>query len=36
MKQPVAFWLGYRYSADKPEDGPDWGLRFAVISLFPK
>jgi len=35
-KQPVALVVGGRYYADKPEDGPDWGLRFAVIPLFPK
>lgn len=35
-KQPVAFTLGGRYYADKPDNGPDWGLRFAVIFLFPK
>lgn len=35
-KQPVAFQLGYRYYADKPADGPSWGLRFAVTLLFPK
>ena len=35
-KQPVAFQLGYRYYAEKPQDGPDWGLRFAVTFLFPK
>ncbi len=35
-KQPVAFQLGYRYYADKPDNGPDWGLRFAVTFLFPK
>jgi hypothetical protein len=35
-KQPVAFQLGYRYYADKPSGGPDWGLRFAVTFLFPK
>ena len=35
-KQPVAFQLGYRYYAEKPENGPDWGLRFAVTLLFPK
>jgi hypothetical protein len=34
--QPVAFQLGYRYYAEKPDDGPDWGLRFAVTFLFPK
>jgi hypothetical protein len=35
-KQPVAFQLGYRYYAEKPDDGPDWGLRFAVTFMFPK
>jgi len=35
-KQPVAFVLGGRYYADKPDGGPTWGFRFAVIFLFPK
>lgn len=35
-KQPVAFQAGYRYYAEKPDGGPDWGLRFAVTFLFPK
>ena len=35
-KQPVAFQIGYRCYADKPDGGPDWGLRFAVTFLFPK
>jgi hypothetical protein len=35
-KQPVAFQLGYRYYADGPTGGPDWGLRFAITLLFPK
>lgn len=35
-KQPVALTVGARYYADKPDGGPDWGLRFAVILLFPK
>jgi hypothetical protein len=34
-KQPVAFQLGYRYYAQRPAGGPDWGLRFAVTLLFP-
>jgi len=34
--QPVALSAGARYYADKPEGGPDWGLRFAVIFLFPR
>jgi hypothetical protein len=35
-KQPIAFQLGYRYYAEKPDGGPDWGLRFAITFLFPK
>ncbi len=35
-KHPVAFQLGYRHYAEKPDGGPDWGLRFAVTFLFPK
>ena len=35
-KQPIAFQLGYRYYADGPRGGPDWGLRFTVTLLFPK
>ena len=34
--KPVQFQLGARYYAEKPGDGPDWGLRFAVTFLFPK
>ena len=34
--QPVEFTLGARYYAEKPEGGPDWGLRFVVTLLFPK
>jgi len=33
---PVAFQVGYRYYAAKPDGGPQWGLRFAVTLLFPK
>ncbi len=35
-KQPITLQLGYRYYADGPSGGPDWGLRFAVTLLFPK
>ena len=35
-KQPIAFQVGYRYYAERPNGGPDWGLRFAVTFLFPK
>jgi hypothetical protein len=34
--QPIAFQFGYRYYAQRPSGGPDWGLRFAVTFLFPK
>jgi hypothetical protein len=34
--QPIAFQLGVRYYAEKPEGGPDWGLRFATTLLFPQ
>jgi hypothetical protein len=33
---PIQFQAGYRYYAEKPEGGPDWGLRFAVTFMFPK
>ena len=35
-KMPVAFQIGYRYYAEAPNGGPDWGLRFTVTFLFPK
>jgi len=35
-KQPVAFQVGYRYYAEAPTGGPEWGLRFTVSFLFPK
>jgi hypothetical protein len=34
--QPIALQLGYRYYVEKPDGGPDWGLRFAITFLFPK
>ena len=34
--QPIALTVGARYYADKPDNGPDWGLRFAVVFLFPR
>jgi hypothetical protein len=34
--QPLTMQLGYRYYAEAPDGGPDWGLRFAVTLLFPK
>jgi hypothetical protein len=35
-EQPISLQLGYRYFAEKPDYGPDWGLRFQVTFLFPK
>jgi hypothetical protein len=34
--QPLTLQLGFRYYADAPTNGPDWGLCFAVTFLFPK
>ena len=34
--QPVQFFAGARYYFEKPDDGPEWGLRFGVTFLFPK
>jgi hypothetical protein len=35
-KLPIAFQAGYRYYVEKPDGGPDWGLRFTITFLFPK
>jgi hypothetical protein len=34
-KLPVSFQFGGRYYADKPEQGPHWGLRFTVTLVLP-
>jgi len=34
--QPLSLQFGYRYYAEKPQYGPDWGIRFTVTFLFPK
>lgn len=34
--QPIQAFVGGRYYAESPEDGPDWGVRFGLIFLFPK
>ena len=34
--KPIAFQAGYRYYINKPDGGPDWGLRFTITFLFPK
>jgi hypothetical protein len=33
---PISLGLGGRYYAEKPDGGPDWGVRFIVQFLFPK
>jgi hypothetical protein len=35
-KQPIQLQLGGRYYPEKPDGGPEWGLRFTVTLLFPK
>jgi hypothetical protein len=35
-KMPISLQLGYRYYAQRPAGGPDWGLRFNITFLFPK
>jgi hypothetical protein len=34
--QPIQAFVGGRYYAEGPENGPDWGVRFGLIFLFPK
>lgn len=34
--QPVQVSLGGRYYAERPDGGPEWGVRFAVTLLFPR
>ncbi|MEZ5276117.1 MAG: hypothetical protein R3F07_07050 [Opitutaceae bacterium] len=34
--KPVSLMLGGKYYAEKPANGPDWGLRFQITLLFPK
>jgi hypothetical protein len=33
---PVQFFAGARYYAEKPDNGPEWGIRFGLTFLFPK
>jgi len=35
-KTPVSVQLGAKYYADGPSGAPDWGIRCAVVLLFPK
>lgn len=34
--QPIQVGGGFRYYADAPDGGPDWGIRLSVVFLFPK
>jgi len=35
-KMPMQFQIGGKYYAEGPSTAPQWGIRFAVIFLFPK
>lgn len=35
-KQPVSLGVGAKYYAEKPQNGPEWGVRFVATLLFPK
>jgi hypothetical protein len=35
-KLPISLELGYRYYAEAPDNGPEWGLRLFVKFLFPQ
>jgi hypothetical protein len=35
-KTPVQFSIAAKYYAEKPANGPDWGLRAQITLLFPK
>jgi hypothetical protein len=34
--KPMQAFIGARYYAEKPANGPDWGVRFGLTFLFPK
>jgi len=34
--QPMSFQLGPKWYAEGPTTAPDWGIRFAVVLLFPR
>ena len=34
--QPISLPFGPRVSVDGPSGGPEWGLRFNAVLLFPK
>lgn len=35
-KQPISLQIGYRHYIETPDNGPDWGLRFAFTLMFPR
>jgi len=35
-KQPAQWQLGARYYPEAPQNGPEWGIRFGLVLLFPK
>jgi hypothetical protein len=35
-KVPVNFLLGAYYNVEKPDNGPEWSMRFQIALLFPK
>ncbi|WP_421204998.1 hypothetical protein [Aeromonas sp. 601027] len=35
-EQMVSLQGGLRYYIERPEGGPDWGLRFSMTFLFPR
>ena len=32
---PTQWQFGGRYYAEKPDEGPEWGLRFSITILIP-
>jgi hypothetical protein len=35
-EQPIQAFVGARYYAEKPDNGPEWGIRFGLTFMFPK
>jgi hypothetical protein len=36
MVAPMQAFVGARYYAERPDNGPEWGLRLGLTFLFPK
>ncbi len=34
--QPLQAFVGGRYYLEGPNGGPEWGIRFGLVMLFPK